>query len=319
MRKILFLLLVISYFNTHAQNDSLKRPVYFSLYYDNDFFAATDRYYTQGTSLNLIHPGFKYSPLFFILPGLKTADTHYGLSLHQDVFTPRSIRYMGGAVYEGERPFTALLYLTHTRYTADVHNKQMLQTAISIGVLGPEAKGEETQKGIHKALNNIEPLGWQNQLSTSPILNYKVRYEKGLLSSRFADLSVVVIPRAGTLYTDMSAGIQSRIGLLNSYYILPGIQSPSARNKKTFSVFFVFNAAARLVGYNATLQGGLLNTAGIYHLPGSALNRIIAGGSAGVILIYRRLSLEFSRHYLSPEFKNALDHNWGRCSFSVLF
>ena len=36
---------------------------YFRLKYENDFFRAKDRYYTQGISASLIHPIIQHSPL----------------------------------------------------------------------------------------------------------------------------------------------------------------------------------------------------------------------------------------------------------------
>ena len=100
-------------------NDSvagkLKTENYFSFVYDNDFFNATDRYYTQGIILSLVHPSLRYSPFSYTLIKLKNADRNYhGIQLEQDVFTPRTIRYNKGAIYYGERPFTALFFLSHS-------------------------------------------------------------------------------------------------------------------------------------------------------------------------------------------------------------
>ncbi len=64
------------------------------LQYDNDFFSATDRYYTQGIHLTIIHPVIKYSPISYALIRLKNQSlNYYGLEIAQDCFTPKSIRY----------------------------------------------------------------------------------------------------------------------------------------------------------------------------------------------------------------------------------
>src|SRR5688572_3917157 len=88
-----------------------KADNYVKFTYDNDFFNATDRYYTQGVRASLIHPVLKISPVFYALVSLKNSRQYFGLTLEQDVFTPKSIRYNGGAVYNGERPFTAVFFL----------------------------------------------------------------------------------------------------------------------------------------------------------------------------------------------------------------
>ena len=95
-----------------SQNDSSlisnKLENYVRLSYDNDFFEATDRYYTQGIQLTVIHPIIKYSPLSYALIRLnKNAANYYGLQFEQDCFTPRSIRY--DSIPFGERPFASCL------------------------------------------------------------------------------------------------------------------------------------------------------------------------------------------------------------------
>src|SRR5437868_6647063 len=83
-----------------SQTDSLasasKTESYFQVHYDNDFFSATDRYYTQGILIIFIHPTLRRAPFFYVLPKLNRGAIHYyGITLEQDVFTPKSIRYNG--------------------------------------------------------------------------------------------------------------------------------------------------------------------------------------------------------------------------------
>jgi lipid A 3-O-deacylase len=60
---VFLFLLSVSVFQAQKA-DSLKQDHYFRLNYDNDFFSATDRYYTQGILAELILPGIKKSPPF---------------------------------------------------------------------------------------------------------------------------------------------------------------------------------------------------------------------------------------------------------------
>src|SRR6218665_163038 len=180
----LFLCLVIclplfSQDSSAVPSSGSKTENYVSLQYDNDFFSATDRYYTQGILLSFIHPVVRYSPFAYALIRLnKQALNYYGFHLQQDVFTPKSIRYMEGAIYYGERPFTAVFFMSHSLVSMDSRKKHLLRTRLDLGIIGPAAKGEEEQKGIHKALDNIEPQGWQNQLANDVVLNYRLHYQK---------------------------------------------------------------------------------------------------------------------------------------------
>lgn len=318
-------LFCLNAFNFFSQNvDSLAGPQktenYLILNYDNDFFSATDRYYTQGIQLTLVHPVVRYSPFSYTLLKLnKTARNYYALQFEQDVFTPRSIRYMGGAVYLGERPFTAIFFVSHALSSIDATNKIMLRSQLDLGIIGPEAKGEEEQKGIHSALDNIEPQGWDNQLSTDYIINYRLQVEKGLVSTTYFELITQANARLGSLYTDAGAGLHIRAGLLRPYFNNLGIEKSSSARKNDLQLYAFLKLNARLVAYNATLQGGLTNAGNIYSLPDSSISRLVADVNGGIMLVYKRVRLEYSRTYITPEFNGGLDHGWGRCGITVCF
>jgi len=309
---------------TFAQSDSLVTPIkpesYFSFNYDNDFFSATDRYYTQGIQLTFINPIVRYSPFSYTLIKLnKHALNYYGFHAKQDVFTPVSIRYNGGAVYYGERPFTAIFYISHSLTSINTAKKLLLRTQLDLGVLGPQALGEQEQKGIHKALNNIQPLGWENQLSTDYIVNYNVKVERGLSIKKNREAMVSLTARLGTLYTDVGMGFNFRFGIFSPYFNNLGLENNSLTRKNKFKVYGVAKINGRLVGYNATLQGGLTNSGNVYQLSSKQITRTVADMSAGIVMAYKRLSMEYTKVYITPEFKGGVDHGWGQCVITVCF
>ncbi len=112
---IILFLSISSHYLFSQKEDSLIQQArlenYIRINYDNDFFNATDRYYTQGIKLSFIHPIVKYSPLSYALIQInKNALNYYGLHIEQDCFTPRSIRY--DTIPYGERPYAAV-FLSH--------------------------------------------------------------------------------------------------------------------------------------------------------------------------------------------------------------
>lgn len=308
----------------YSQKDSADRPVlenYFSFRYDNDFFSATDRYYTQGIALTLIHPVVRYSPFSYTLIRLNKTNAlnYYGFHAEQDVFTPKSIRYMGGAIFYGERPFTAIFFISHSLTSINPSKKLLLRTQLDLGILGPDAKGEEEQKGIHKAINNIEPLGWENQLSRDYIVNYSIKAERGISMKRNRECMVSLMARVGTLYTDIGLGLNLRFGIFSPYFNNLGLEKTSAARRNKFKVYGVAKANGRLVGYNATLQGGLTNKGNIYEIPDKDISRAVADLSAGIVMAYKNFCLEYTKVYITPEFKNGIDHGWGKCVITVCF
>lgn len=316
------LFISLSFHHLFAQNDTVQNQElenYFSFRYDNDFFSATDRYYTQGIVLGFINPVIRFSPFSCVLPRLsKRAKNYYGLHAEQDVFTPRSIRYMGGAVYYGERPFTAVFFVSHSLTSIHTGKRLLLRTQLDLGIIGPEAKGEEEQKGIHKAINNIEPLGWENQLSRDYVINYNIAVEKGLSNKKNRECMVLLNARLGTLYTDIGFGFNLRFGIFSPYFANLGLEK-NVLHKSRFKIYGVAKINGRFVGYNATLQGGLTNSGNIYEVADRDVARAVADMSAGIIFAYRRLSLEYTKVYITPEFKNGIDHGWGKCVILVCF
>jgi lipid A 3-O-deacylase len=65
------------------------------------------------------------------------------------------------------------------------------------------------------------------------------------------------------------------------------------------------------VGYDAALQGGLLNRSSPYTITGNQINRITFQNNYGLVLGFRKLYMEYYRTYISKEFKTGREHGWG--------
>ncbi|MBA3663713.1 MAG: lipid A deacylase LpxR family protein [Bacteroidetes bacterium] len=303
-----------------GQQDSLNRELvknnrYYSFIYENDFFSATDRYYTQGVISELILPVIKKSPFSKTLIRLnKNVQNYYGLHFEQDCFTPISIRF--DTLNRLERPFTGTFAVGHFLSSIDPVKKQRLNTQLDIGIIGPCAKCEEEQKGIHKGLDNIAPLGWENQLSQDIVLNYSASYEKAIFSKEFIELIGSADVRGGTLYDDLGGSLHLRFGKMNSYFKQLGIIKNAQVNK--FQLFFTVKAKEKWVGYNATLQGGPFSSS-IHEITAKNVSRAVFSSYFSVVLAYKRISLEYARTYITKEFVTGVDHGWGRCNITVCF
>lgn len=305
-----------------APNETDSTENYFRFNYDNDFFSATDRYYTQGVYLELILKPFRKSPLAKILINLNSANHVYnGISFRQDCFTPRSIRH--DSIYYGERPYAGLFYFSEFKVSLNPIKKQRITSSIDIGIIGPNAKTGETQKTIHRWLNNIQPLGWQYQISSDYVLNYSAKIEKGIITKPYYELIGTLGARAGTLYDDASAGVLLRTGIMPSYFehlgLLNSLKRYSSYRKKQFQCYVYGRAELKTVLYNATLEGGLTNRNNVYVLAPNDIKRVVATGTTGIVLAYKRLSVEYTKVYITPEFKGGLSHGWGHCVITYCF
>ncbi|MES2513083.1 MAG: lipid A deacylase LpxR family protein [Bacteroidota bacterium] len=296
----------------------LKQESYIRLKYDNDFFSATDRYYTQGIQLSIIHRVIKYSPLSYALIPLKKGSVnYYGLHFEQDCFTPKSIRY--DTLNYLERPFSAVFFVSHTLNSLNPEKQMALKTELDLGVIGPCARCEDEQKAIHRSLLNIQPLGWENQIKTDYIVNYNLKFEKGIRMKKNRELVGHTALRVGTLYTDISAGLTARLGFLSPYFSNLGMDRYSIYRKSNFQFYGILKGNVRAVAYNATLQGGMFNRESVYTISDSRVTRIVIEGMAGFVFTYKRIGLEYSKFYLSKEFKEGLEQHWGRCVITYSF
>jgi len=187
-------------------------------------------------------------------------------------------------------------------------------------VIGSYSFGEYIQKSFHNEVpTNSVPLGWEYQIKNDLVLNYYLSYEKGIYNRKSIDLNLIGTGSLGTLYTNISGGFLLRTGIQNPYFVNLG-QAKRKTNKEnnlrnTQLVFFI-SSRGKLIGYDATLQGGLFNKSSVYTLSGSDISRIVFQGSAGITFVYSGIRLDIEQFILSPEFQNGWWHKWVHLAFT---
>src|SRR4051812_49418585 len=76
---------------------------YFRFSYENDFFQATDRYYTQGIQAELVSPSLQHIPVMRLLIHPHSGSATYGVAVQHAGYTPTSIS--SDDILHGDRPF----------------------------------------------------------------------------------------------------------------------------------------------------------------------------------------------------------------------
>ncbi|MEP7264673.1 MAG: lipid A deacylase LpxR family protein [Bacteroidota bacterium] len=301
--------------NTSSVSRNINGDGYFRLNYENDFFTATDFYYSQGIGLELVHPILrKIIPLKMLLH-LDSGEIKYGLSLEHDAYTPTSIRHE--EILQNDHPYAATLMLRMFTISTNNEKKKRITSGITLGVIGPSAGGEEMQKGIHDALDNITPLGWQNQVSNDVVLNYRFHYERKLLSVKnYFLLNGNATINAGTLKDNAGAGLSIMIGSFQSPFAITNDDSHKHRN---FQIYMYVNPEVKCIGYDAVLQGGLFNRDSPYVISADKISRITFQGDAGVVINIKQIYLEYFQSYLTKEFTEGKEHRWGGIRIGTAF
>ncbi len=269
--------------------------------FDNDIFNNTDYYYTNGVKIELINPFASNSPLSKLLIGIKTSDIDlYGFSLVQNIYTPTNPDVE--EIRMGDRPFSAYLTIGQIRESYSINRKFSIKSSLNFGVLGPASMGGVVQSSIH----DIEPVGWNNQINNSVVIDYAVDLEKSLISNTNFEFNVVTGGHLGTIFNNIYGGIYFRIGRFSPIY------RGSSVSNNNLQYWFFMQGKTNFVLYDATLQGSLFGKNDTYTLSSTEINRVVLNASIGFAMYYNSLGLELHSFYLSPEFTNAYDFRWGR-------
>ena len=300
----------------------LSRESGLTVNFDNDILNYTDRFYTNGIRIDFISPSLHANPVAgLLLPYPKNAVNYYGLSLVQNMFTPSTTK-TGGILY-GDRPYAAYLYLSTFKITNDLPRKYRQYSELSLGIIGPGSYGEWVQRSFHNSVpTNHEPLGWEFQIKNDVAANYRIDLDKGIWSGRNAGIITTAGGSLGTLYTHFQGGIHVRAGWFNPWFISPLPMGAAARQGlglRSFECTFFIKTAGRVVGYNATLQGGLFNKSSVYTIPDRQISRFVLRSSAGINLSWRGLGMDVEQFLLSPEYSGGLWHKWVHIALKFSF
>jgi len=277
---------------------NIELDSYFRIHYENDFFTATDKYYTQGVNFEYVNPVFNKFFLNKFLYHPANLKLKYGITVEQDCYTPSTIRHEG--VFYGDRPYGATMFANYFSVAVDSAKKQRVAAELTAGVLGPCAVCEQEQIAIHTGLHDALPLGWQYQIHTDAILNYKIAHERELLRFRnLISFSSYAEARAGTLSDKAGLGFSTMLGNCNVY------------SHQKIKIHFYAQAMVEVIGYDATMQGGLFDRGSPYLIPASGITRIVEQANAGAVIQIHKLYLEYFQTILSKEFTGGTYHRWG--------
>jgi hypothetical protein len=290
---------------------TIESDNYFRFHYDNDYFAATDENYTQGYNFELVLPSLEMNPInaLFIKP--KEVITKYGLSLEHIGFTPNN--YELEEIQFGDRPFAAAIMLKSFVIAFNVEKQTRLSQSFSLGLIGPGAFGKEMQVGIHEATGNKTPRGWDNQIKNDVVFNYRIAIEKQIYHyNNFIAINANSALQLGTLFTNASIGSNITIGKLNTAFI-------SSKNDRKFHVYAYGQPQLRIIGYDASLQGGLFNRESPYTISSGNIERFTAQFNYGLVIKTKTLYFEYTRSAITREFKTGSSAKWGGIRIGFTF
>ncbi len=284
---------------------------YFRFNYDNDFFAATDKNYTQGYSFEFADPFLEKNPANLIFHKPESNLSTFGLTVEHIGYTPSD--FVSPEIQFGDRPFAAAIYLKSFIISTNTLKRTRLLQSLSLGLIGPGAFGKEMQSSIHELTGNKTPGGWDNQIQNDVVLNFEIAHEKQLYRYRnIASLQSMALLQVGTLFTKAAIGINTSMGILDTPFSI-------SSNSTIFKVYAYAQPTITAVAYDATLQGGIFTNDNPYRISSKNVERFTAQLDYGLILKYKKLYLEYARTSLTREYKSGNSAKWGGFKVGVLF
>ncbi len=294
-----------------------ERAVAYS--FANDAPFRTDYYFTQGMRLTVVLPAFGRLPTRRLLGGPAPAAT-YGLRLRYDGFTP--LRIQDAFIRRGDRPYASYIYATLFRARTDAAGRARLTTGVQVGIIGPAVGAKGFQTAVHRWLDAPTPRGWDFQIRNDVVLGYEVGAERQLLTVG-RGLEAVATARAAlsTLRTVASAGAAVRVGLFDPYFSsLLGVTGGwRGRALRPVQLYLEGHAEGQLVGYDATMQGGVFNQTSVYTLSAGAVRRAVGQASGALVAAVGAVSGRVAACWTTPEIRAGRAHAWGQMEVRVGF
>ncbi len=308
--------------NQNVYSQALFKSTTVEASIDNDFLNVigkrTDRYYTNGMNLSVYY--FQPENRKFFLDKMLWSfkmDTSkkYGWGITQKIFTPDNV--FNPIHSTVDFPYSGSLYTIHSLQSVNTLKNAKFNSEIWIGVLGPLSIAEGTQWHYHMLIKIRIAKGWESQIQNTVILNYKLKYDRKIVSTQYLNIIGDVEGNAGTLLNQLGSGVQMRLGKLTDYFDL---------KFEGYSFYFTCSSRLNFVLYNANLQGSIFNskTQTLVEfeplertLPASEINNFYTENCLGVHLNNKLFSVSYNQFFWSQSTKNTESHSYGSLTIAM--
>jgi hypothetical protein len=319
---VIFFLILIFFFPGFAIAKSPSELQTFQVFFENDLFGDTDKYYTNAVQLTWLSNDLKrYKddvrlpewtfPVIQAIPFSGDPDSTHniGIILGQQIYTPSDIQVT--TLIENDRPYAGYLYgglALHSK------TKTVLDTLeITMGVVGPAAKSEFSQNKVHELRDIPTAKGWDNQLHNEPAFGLSWQRKWRLHTYEFFDfLEYDLISHSGLTLGNVRisgfAGGEIRFG-----YNIPldfgsdiihagaGISAPVLENTTSdwtdFGSHIFLSSQIEAVGRDIFLDGNTFESG-----PDVDKKPLVADFSAGYAFSFDTIKLTYRHLFRTEQF-----------------
>jgi hypothetical protein len=288
-----------------------------SLITDNDLYvsAVRDRYYTSGIFLS-------YS---YLSKNKKESLDKQILEwkINQEMYTPFKATVQN--VNNHDRPFAGYLYGSFGIKRV-YKNNQIFNTTAQVGVIGTNSYAEELQELIHNIYGFTEAVGWEYQIKNAFALNFNAEYLKTIVKNQNKNFDITWTNNVnlGSVYTNISTGVYSRIGLkplqnlANSIAFDTNLNNQQSNYFREVESFFYIKPMLRYAAYDATLQGSFFNKTSLIT---NDITPIVFDLELGLKFTANRFNFGYSFNYNTSKSKDLRftnGHRYGSIAINYL-
>ena len=264
-----------------------------------------DKYYVNGLKLGWTSPTDD-------VPGF-VAQIGHGLfgegqqrltiDLSQSIYTPADTSV--SIPDPRDRPYAGVLMLggTLVQDTDSARNVIGLQ----LGLVGPDAQGEQVQNGFHDIIGYGHVRGWNAQLRDEPLLELQGQHDWRIPLASFGGLETDAVPQVeaglGNLRIYGLAGSTLRIGQgLDSDFgaarLSPGLTGSDAYNPtRQLGWYFFVGADGQAVAHDVTIDGNDFRSNG----PSADLDPFVGEFEAGLAVMVAGLRVSYTQVFQTEE------------------
>jgi len=296
---------------------------------ENDYFASTDRNYTNGLRVAYVsaprpqggYAGFLARRILRQGPG---GEVRVGYAAGQSIYTPEDTETVD--LLPDQHPYAGWLYAEHSVIAVDRLSFQRLTT--QVGVVGPSAGAENAQNSYHEWIGGREVRGWRNQLEDE--FGFAATYEKGRvlfdtpeLFGLESDATLIAGATAGNVLTEGKIGGMVRFGRnlasdAGPPRVRPALAGGGFFDKSVGSSWYVFvGAQGRAVAWNIFLDG---NSFAGDREPQVERRQFVADLQAGAVARIGRVQFAYQFVTRTEEFETQTERQaFGAISAAVAF
>lgn len=295
-----------------------------SIYFENDLFTGTDRYYTNGAKVSWTSPDLEkfsdepsaqaFVPILRSIPFINNPEMqkNVAFSIGQNIYTPDNTE--SAAPVPGDRPYAGWLYLGLGLIWKNAETRNSL--VLNVGVVGPWSLAEEAQRYVHEARQLAVPDGWDNQLGNEVgvVLVYEHTWRWFELPDRVGpgwDLLPHAGIAVGNVQDYVNAGAEFRVGVnlpddFGTSTIGPaattstpveGNQQAGRLRAYDLGAYFFLSVDGRVVAHNIFLDGNTFEDS-----VSVERNWFVADLSAGASINYKNTTFTYAVVYRTEEF-----------------